>query len=1114
MKKFLKSKFFISILVVLAVVASSFAVLANVMPQNVNITVDYGDVIQKDFYGIGQNAWQFDLSTESKTKMSMTEAHSDLNQKRLDTAKAPIIRVVVCPHYLTYHETEDDRGEAKWNSGDLNFENPYYKALVHQLKMYQQSGSEIYLHWGYAVIPEIEDWFVMKDAVAISTRDRGAPENLEAFGNNLAIFLKHLKEEENIDNIVALNFYNESFANEFNTLGDKRPYMVKMLDYVNKALVKEGLRDKYLLIGCNAGTAVGFDGDWGENISVDDYKPTGELFKYLWENCLDENKERYIDGLDAHSYGKIGHNHTYKGYNTTVTQLVQNTFEAGSNIWIGEFGPLSGTSGISGLSSQIDRDLDYTEAEKNELLDAIKTDGYDVSWASLANAIMNSGCQAGLSWYYYGGITTAPVTWSSNAGGYATVKEGDAPNMGLMWHSPSAGGGVDAVTASYPLIGMWQRYLPQHAKILKSTSSSDDVRVAVATSNDDAQISYFVETNNNGKTKKLSINLGNYSGKTFKKYVYKYPTTFTTSAQLTEDEKGALKYVNANALIPEGQTVTIDNGNLTDEIGDGHYVIIYSTIEEAQQVYFKDDGDVQVEIPEGNNNSVTLGEIGTYGLGDNTNVKYEVLTNYDAVAGTKTDVAKATVDQSGKITLNENAKQGDWISIKVSSTAEGAKADAYAISLVKVTAKKYTADSETLTAMKTLNAATMANAGVVVDENNISSSVFNKGNQTLVANVIKKAMDGEDITIVGFGGSITEGADYNLEPTDTTITHNFTDRKRYIELVGEWFTNMAEPYNATVNVVNAGIGATDTVFGIHRMNEDVLKHNPDLVILEWDMNDSNNNTAKQATYENMVRKFLQKGVAVVMLGMCGSNTDISSQLMHEPIATHYKVPYISYKDAFVNEDYFANLTNDTVHPNIVGHHLTALLLNSYFTDIYENIGSISTKKYELPTDTVNPDATLYSEGYMITLSDIADGKIEGITMTNAGSFVKETEVYTHGGREYYAYKAAYAESYQPMVLEINNVNTLFFMLMRSYGIADGKFKIEIDNVEITNTTFSSSNSNSHDNSQIEREFLWASARAYSSSTKNNIKLEIIPTNETEGEYVGIVGLFLTGDFGN
>ncbi len=428
---------------------------------------------------------------------------------------------------------------------------------------------------------------------------------------------------------------------------------------------------------------------------------------------------------------------------------------------------------------------------------------------------------------------------------------------------------------------------------------------------------------------------------------------------------------------------------------------------------------------------------------------------------------------------------------------------------VNAAGKEYKADSTIISKMTEYEEKLMSNSGTGVSNTNIEKSVYNLGNRAMVANVIKKAMDGKDITLVAFGGSITQNAGSGTKPNG--ITHSYTDTKCYVQLVGDWFSDMFKSYGGKVKMVNAGIGATDTVFGIHRMNEDVLKHNPDLVILEWDKNDDNNDVSKQATYENMIRKFLDKGIAVVMLGMCGVWGD-SSQQMHEPLAKHYDLPYISYRDAFKGESYFTKLTNDTVHPNIVGHHLTGLILNAYFADVYKDIDKLDSGVPKVPSAPYNKDATIYGEGSMAKLSDIEEGRIKGIKLVSKGSFAKEGKITTHGGRTYNAYIAKYATSYQPMVLEIKDVQTLFFMVKRSYGISDGAFKIKIDGKEVTDKTFTSSHSSAADSSQIENTYIWATARAFYSAAKKNIKVEIYPTNKEAIEYVGIYGLFLTGNF--
>ncbi len=421
---------------------------------------------------------------------------------------------------------------------------------------------------------------------------------------------------------------------------------------------------------------------------------------------------------------------------------------------------------------------------------------------------------------------------------------------------------------------------------------------------------------------------------------------------------------------------------------------------------------------------------------------------------------------------------------------------------------KYSPNNDVLTKMENWKSNIINNSGLAIKNKNIVQSVYNKGNRELVANVIKKAMNGEKITLVAFGGSITQGANYTGQPIG--INHRYTNYLPYVDLVGNWFADMFKGYGAEVIMKNAGIGSTDTVFGIHRLNDDVLKYKPDLVIMEWDKNDGQD-VNKQATYENIIRKLLQKGIAVVMMGFCGGDGS-SSQNMHEPIAKHYDLPYISYKNAFSSEDWLSKLTLDNVHPNIVGHHLAALILTSYFADVYKDIETIASSGYKIPETPYNMDATLYGEGYIATFENIEAGKIKGIKMISTGSFKKQTDNYRHGPRILNAYAAKYSQSYEPMVLEVSNLKTLFFMLKKSYGIADGKFKIKIDGKEITNSSFSSAASNYHNEEQMSRVYAWASERAFISKDKKSIKLEIYPINQVENEYVGIYGLFVTGDF--
>lgn len=416
-----------------------------------------------------------------------------------------------------------------------------------------------------------------------------------------------------------------------------------------------------------------------------------------------------------------------------------------------------------------------------------------------------------------------------------------------------------------------------------------------------------------------------------------------------------------------------------------------------------------------------------------------------------------------------------------------------------------TADSTKVAALEADINNIISKSGVEVTADDLANSVYNLGNRSRVANAIRKAMRGEDISIVTFGGSITNGAGA-VNPADK-IPNSFSDTDCYAVQIYKWFKNNFESYGGNVNFFNAGIGATDTPYGIHRMGEDVLAHNPDLVIIEWDMND---NTAayKQATYENMIRKLLDAKTAVVMLSMAGT-ASLGTQNMHEPLADFYDIPYISYRDAFSGKSYFANLTNDRVHPNIVGHHLTAMLLENFFTDVYKSIDKISNKEYAKPETTYTKEGALYGNTYIATLADIADGKVKGVKMISTGSFTRDTSPKSFAFRKYYGYTASYSENYQPMVLKVDSCHTLFMLMMRSYGMGDGKFELEINGERIVNPTFTCSATGAKDNNQIENQYHWASERACYFKDGKDITLKIYPTNKERNEYVRLFALLLS-----
>ena len=90
--------------------------------------------------------------------------------------------------------------------------------------------------------------------------------------------------------------------------------------------------------------------------------------------------------------------------------------------------------------------------------------------------------------------------------------------------------------------------------------------------------------------------------------------------------------------------------------------------------------------------------------------------------------------------------------------------------------------------------------------------------------VFAKLNAGKPVTAVYFGGSITAGAGASDG-----------ERTSYRALVGQWLTTTF-PKSVVTNV-DAAIGGTGSDLGAFRAGWDVLAHHPDLVFVEFAVND-------------------------------------------------------------------------------------------------------------------------------------------------------------------------------------------------------------------------------------------------------------------------------------
>ncbi|MBO6282730.1 MAG: SGNH/GDSL hydrolase family protein [Pseudobutyrivibrio sp.] len=202
-------------------------------------------------------------------------------------------------------------------------------------------------------------------------------------------------------------------------------------------------------------------------------------------------------------------------------------------------------------------------------------------------------------------------------------------------------------------------------------------------------------------------------------------------------------------------------------------------------------------------------------------------------------------------------------------------------------------------------------------------SICNRGNLYRIKQVMKRAAAGEEITVGFIGGSITQGS----------LATNSTNCYAYKTF--EWWKENFKDANFTY--INAGIGGTTSHFGSARVEDDLLKFNPDFVIVEFSVNDDPNEFFLE-TYEGLVRHIynFKSKPAVLLVSNVFYDTGSNAQGQHSKVARSLELPLVSMESSIypaVRDGKIKNrdITPDDLHPNDLGHELVASVIQ-YFLD--------------------------------------------------------------------------------------------------------------------------------------------------------------------------------------
>ncbi len=221
-------------------------------------------------------------------------------------------------------------------------------------------------------------------------------------------------------------------------------------------------------------------------------------------------------------------------------------------------------------------------------------------------------------------------------------------------------------------------------------------------------------------------------------------------------------------------------------------------------------------------------------------------------------------------------------------------------------------------------------------------SIVNMGDINYLAGAFKKAEEEKKLSIVYLGGSITQGCNAT------------TEDKRYVDLSAQWWKRTFK--DAETSYFNAGIGATTSQYGAARAEEHVLSKKPDVVFVEFSVNDEGS-VKFMETYESLVRRLLsdENVKAVVLINNLFYDTGVNAQGVHNAVGKHYSLPIVSVRD-YVYPQITEGLidpkeyTDDMLHPTDIGHALIAELICGLLEkeyEVYKNTESF-TGKPELP----------------------------------------------------------------------------------------------------------------------------------------------------------------------
>jgi lysophospholipase L1-like esterase len=194
----------------------------------------------------------------------------------------------------------------------------------------------------------------------------------------------------------------------------------------------------------------------------------------------------------------------------------------------------------------------------------------------------------------------------------------------------------------------------------------------------------------------------------------------------------------------------------------------------------------------------------------------------------------------------------------------------------------------------------------------------------------EKLRAGKPVTIAYLGGPITAGAGASN-----------VEKSSFRALVAEWFRQRYP--KSEINELNAAINnqgtAGSSLYATLRARRDVIAFKPDLVFVEFAINDADEDElAVKKAIEGLLRQLLvvSQPPEVVMLYATNARRDVRSE-WHDAIAAHYQVPSINFQNHIhdliaAGKIKPADFWKEGANPSDAGHRIYADLIASFLSE--------------------------------------------------------------------------------------------------------------------------------------------------------------------------------------